>query len=186
MVNAAVMGAAIPVMHYTGMAASTFARGDGGPRPVARRQRRSCWESQASRSVTLHGTGTDRADGPCTTASIRPARSELETAEKRYRLLFERSLAGVLRTTLDGRILDCNEACARMFGFASREEMIGTFDEGAVRESGGTQRVSWRNWKRPMAWSTTNAAGAGRTAARSGCWSPPLWWRKGTELLQRC
>ena len=65
---------------------------------------------------------------------------ELETAEKRYRLLFERSLAGVLRTTLDGRILDCNEACARIFGFASREEMIGTSMKERYVEPGGTQR----------------------------------------------
>ena len=38
---------------------------------------------------------------------------ELESAEERYRLLFERSLAGVIRTTLDGRILECNLACAQ-------------------------------------------------------------------------
>jgi two-component system, cell cycle sensor histidine kinase and response regulator CckA len=50
--------------------------------------------------------------------------SELESAEQRYRLLFERSLAGVIRTTLDGKILDCNDACARIFGYASREELI--------------------------------------------------------------
>jgi PAS domain S-box-containing protein len=49
---------------------------------------------------------------------------ELETAEERYRLLYERSLAGVLRTTLDGRILDCNLACARIFGYATCEEFI--------------------------------------------------------------
>ena len=49
---------------------------------------------------------------------------ELESAEQRYRLLFERSLAGVIRTTLDGRILDCNLACARIFGYATCEEFI--------------------------------------------------------------
>src|SRR3977135_3015425 len=48
----------------------------------------------------------------------------LESAEKRYRSLFERSLAGVLRTTLDARILDCNHAYARILGYASREELI--------------------------------------------------------------
>jgi two-component system cell cycle sensor histidine kinase/response regulator CckA len=49
---------------------------------------------------------------------------ELHSAGQRYRLLFERSLAGVLRTTLDGKILDCNHACAKIFGFASCEEML--------------------------------------------------------------
>jgi len=49
---------------------------------------------------------------------------ELESAEQRYRLLFERSLAGVIRTTLDGKILDCNHAYAKIFGYASCEELI--------------------------------------------------------------
>jgi two-component system cell cycle sensor histidine kinase/response regulator CckA len=49
---------------------------------------------------------------------------ELESAEQRYRLLFERSLAGVVRTTLDGKILDCNDACAKIFGYISREELL--------------------------------------------------------------
>lgn len=48
----------------------------------------------------------------------------LRTSEWRYRQLFERNLAGVYRTTVDGRVLDCNEAAARMFGFSSREEAI--------------------------------------------------------------
>ena len=45
--------------------------------------------------------------------------------EARYRVLFERNLAGVYRTTTEGRILDCNEACARIFGFSSREDFLG-------------------------------------------------------------
>src|SRR5258708_24037595 len=49
---------------------------------------------------------------------------ELQSAEERYRSLFERSLAGVIRTTLDGKILDCNDACAKIFGYASRHEFI--------------------------------------------------------------
>jgi diguanylate cyclase (GGDEF)-like protein/PAS domain S-box-containing protein len=48
----------------------------------------------------------------------------LRISEKRYRTLFERNLAGVYRSTLDGRILDCNESFARIFGYASREEML--------------------------------------------------------------
>ncbi len=48
----------------------------------------------------------------------------LRASEQRYRLLFERNLAGVYRNTLDGRILDCNDACARIFGYPSREDLI--------------------------------------------------------------
>jgi PAS domain S-box-containing protein len=44
--------------------------------------------------------------------------------EWRYRLLFEHNLAGVYRTTLEGRILDCNESLAAMLGYASREEVM--------------------------------------------------------------
>src|SRR5205823_4222166 len=50
--------------------------------------------------------------------------TERRKNEERYRLLFERNLAGVYRTTVDGRILDVNDAMARIFGFNSREEII--------------------------------------------------------------
>ncbi|HEX6177689.1 MAG TPA: EAL domain-containing protein, partial [Thermoanaerobaculia bacterium] len=52
------------------------------------------------------------------------AEQRLRESEARYRLLFERNLAGVYRTTVDGRILDCNDAFARMFGYDSRGEML--------------------------------------------------------------
>jgi diguanylate cyclase (GGDEF)-like protein/PAS domain S-box-containing protein len=48
----------------------------------------------------------------------------LKVSERRYRALFERNLAGVYRSTLDGRILDCNESFARIFGYVSREEVL--------------------------------------------------------------
>jgi PAS domain S-box-containing protein len=52
------------------------------------------------------------------------AKKALVKSEKRYRLLFERNLAGVYRTTIDGRLLDCNEAFARIYGYNSREEVL--------------------------------------------------------------
>ncbi|MBU2621846.1 MAG: PAS domain S-box protein [Proteobacteria bacterium] len=52
------------------------------------------------------------------------AKRALMKSEKRYRLLFERNLAGVYRTTLDGRLLDCNEAFARIYGYDSHEEAL--------------------------------------------------------------
>lgn len=54
----------------------------------------------------------------------RLAEEALRASEARYRLLFERNLAGVYRNTLDGHILDCNEACARILGFDSREDLL--------------------------------------------------------------
>src|SRR5258705_7573089 len=38
--------------------------------------------------------------------------------------LWQRTLAGIVRASLDGRILDCNESFARLFGFASRQDMF--------------------------------------------------------------
>jgi diguanylate cyclase (GGDEF)-like protein/PAS domain S-box-containing protein len=49
---------------------------------------------------------------------------ELADSEERYRLLFERNLAGVYMATEDGRVVDCNDACARLFGYGGREELL--------------------------------------------------------------
>jgi diguanylate cyclase (GGDEF)-like protein/PAS domain S-box-containing protein len=50
--------------------------------------------------------------------------SQRKEIEERYRLLFERNLAGVFRTSIDGRILDCNDALARIFGYRDRHELL--------------------------------------------------------------
>lgn len=52
-----------------------------------------------------------------------PASQALQASEQRYRLLFERNMAGVLRTTDTGRILDCNQAAARILGWDSPAEL---------------------------------------------------------------
>lgn len=52
------------------------------------------------------------------------AEEALAASEKRYRLLLDRNLAGVLRSTTAGRILECNAALVRMFGYASRQEVL--------------------------------------------------------------
>ncbi|MEA2462841.1 MAG: hypothetical protein QOJ98_588, partial [Acidobacteriota bacterium] len=52
------------------------------------------------------------------------ADEELRRSEARYRLLFERNLAGVYRTAADGSVLDCNDACARILGYPSRDELL--------------------------------------------------------------
>jgi PAS domain S-box-containing protein len=55
----------------------------------------------------------------------RRAEQALQESEQRYRLLFQRNLAGVYRVSLAGRILDCNEACARIFGYSNPRELVG-------------------------------------------------------------
>ncbi len=50
--------------------------------------------------------------------------TERKSNEARFRLLFERNLAGVFRSTVDGRVLECNDAMARIFGFDSNEQLL--------------------------------------------------------------
>jgi len=49
---------------------------------------------------------------------------EAQLWRERYRVLFDKNVAGAILTTPEGRIVDCNEACARILGFDSREEML--------------------------------------------------------------
>ena len=77
-----------------------------------------------------------------TSAALQQARAfdEKRKSEERYRLLFEQNVAGVFRSTRDGRILDCNEALVKSFGYASREELMAQptwdlYQERAERES---------------------------------------------------
>jgi PAS domain S-box-containing protein len=48
----------------------------------------------------------------------------LRDSERRYRQLFERSLSGVYRSTLEGRLIDCNDAFGRILGYANRAECL--------------------------------------------------------------
>jgi PAS domain S-box-containing protein len=41
-----------------------------------------------------------------------------------YRVLFDKNIAGVVLSRPDGHIVDCNEPCARIFGFDSKKEML--------------------------------------------------------------
>ncbi len=48
----------------------------------------------------------------------------LRLSEERYRLLIERNLAGVYVTTEEGRVLTCNDAFARLFGYESGRGLL--------------------------------------------------------------
>ncbi len=53
----------------------------------------------------------------------RAQREALESAEWRYRQLFEGSPIGLFKTHVDGRVLEANPALLRMMGYASTEEL---------------------------------------------------------------
>ena len=120
--TAGVMGFAIAAMHYTGMAAASFT-----PAPSM---------GKAGDAVSISSLGsmgiavvTLLVLGLAITTSVvdrtfSAQASKLEVTEERYRQLFERSLAGIFRTTLDGRFLDVNEAFCHMVGYQSRSELM--------------------------------------------------------------
>jgi PAS domain S-box-containing protein len=52
------------------------------------------------------------------------AQEALRASERRYRHLFERNMAGVFRTTRDGRLVDCNQSFAELFGYCCPAEVL--------------------------------------------------------------
>lgn len=55
----------------------------------------------------------------------RKAELALLESEQRYRRLFEENLAGVVISTVEGQVVDCNNAWARMLGYSRSEEIRG-------------------------------------------------------------
>jgi PAS domain S-box-containing protein len=52
------------------------------------------------------------------------SQQEAHLWRERYRALFDRNVAGVILTDVEGCIVDCNEPCVRIFGFESRDDML--------------------------------------------------------------
>ncbi|MGE5206930.1 MAG: PAS domain S-box protein [Chlamydiota bacterium] len=52
------------------------------------------------------------------------AEEALRDSETRYRLLFEHNPAGMFRCTPDGKMLEVNDAFARIYGYTSRDEVL--------------------------------------------------------------
>src|SRR6185503_11009695 len=71
-------------------------------------------------AVALDITDRTRAE-----EALREREAQLRRSEERYRLLFERSFVGIFRTGRDGVVLDCNDAFARILGYAGAAEMRG-------------------------------------------------------------
>lgn len=48
-----------------------------------------------------------------------------EAADKLNNVIYQENLAGIVRVTVDGRILDCNDSIVRMLGYKSKQQMMG-------------------------------------------------------------
>jgi PAS domain S-box-containing protein len=57
---------------------------------------------------------------------VQGAQEALRASEERYRRLFEDDLTGDYTTTVEGRVLSCNPAFIRIFGFSSMEKAVGS------------------------------------------------------------
>jgi len=84
------------------------------------------------RWVWEHGIGVRDENGLVTaiegivediTARVE-AEQALREAERRYRSLFDNAIEGIFRTTPDGRYLDANPALARIYGFATPQDLV--------------------------------------------------------------
>lgn len=120
----------------------------------------------------------------------RRAEEALRTAEQKYRNIFENALDGIFQISPEGRLLEANPAFARMFGYDSPRELIGTVRDVAqqlclqpARYTEFTQALNAagvvQRWELPMRsrtegvmWVTIDArlaqAGDGRTLCYEG------------------
>ncbi|MHB8109338.1 MAG: PAS domain S-box protein [Syntrophorhabdaceae bacterium] len=63
------------------------------------------------------------------TTERRKAERALLRSEEKYRGIFENAIMGIFQTTPDGRYLSINPAGARMYGYASPEDMMASIDD---------------------------------------------------------
>ena len=100
------------------------------------------------------------------------AEEALRASEERYRALFEHNLMGICRSGVDGRILESNQAFARLLGFESPEQLRGRcstefYSSGADRtaflqrleEETCVTGAEWRLRRRDgsLAWAIVNS-----------------------------
>lgn len=119
-ISAVVMGGAISVMHYTGMAAVSFMSVAAFPN-LSHTVNISPLGKYGISIVTLLVLGT-----AILTSSVdrRFHAQALGQSEANYRSLVERSPYGIFRSTPDGKLLMLNPALVRMLGYDSEAELL--------------------------------------------------------------
>ena len=132
-VSALVMGAAIPVMHYTGMAAATFTPAGAVEGGLSHALKISWLATIGIIVVTFAVLGlalvTALLDRRFTEQAL-----ELESSEKRYRQILETSRDAFVGMDSRGKVADWNAMASATFGW-SREEVLGkTLSEMIIPE----------------------------------------------------
>jgi two-component system, sensor histidine kinase and response regulator len=120
--SALLMGFAIASMHYTGMASVSYFPSfqmEGTSHAVEVSSLGAVGISIVTVVVLGVTAITSVLDRKLSAQAL-----QLAASQERYRLLFERSLSAVHRSTLDGAILECNDACARILGYQSRTTLL--------------------------------------------------------------
>jgi PAS domain S-box-containing protein len=94
-------------------------------------------------------------------------------SESRYRELFEHNVAGVFRSTLDGRMVECNAALAKIYGYDSVDDLKAAGTEALyaspeerdafvalLRERGVLENLEFRSRRRDgsSVWTLENVA----------------------------
>lgn len=91
---------------------------------------RICTRSGDVRHVEVHSSLTSYRGKPAVIGSMldvtdrKRMEEALRESEERYRSIFENATEGIFQSTPDGRFLRVNPAMARMWGYASPEEMV--------------------------------------------------------------
>ncbi len=75
--------------------------------------------------VVLYRDATEVADSVRIALSMSTRGRERRATESLFRIMFEQSLSGLYVGTLDGALVDCNPAFARMFGYQNPGELHG-------------------------------------------------------------
>jgi len=129
--SAVVMGAAVPVMHYTGMSAASFTPAMSGHGELSHALSISSLGMLGIIVVTFMVLGltvlTSLVDRRFSAQAV-----ELESSEKRYRQILETSFDAFVGMDSLGRITDWNVQAENIFGWPSAEVMGETLPETII------------------------------------------------------
>ena len=91
---------------------------------LARSGERRIWEY--SNTLRTKGVVTPVVRGIAHDVTDRhKAETALQRSEARYRMLFEKTVAGVAIISIEGQVIDCNDAWAQVFGYSDATECRG-------------------------------------------------------------